>query len=687
MRNVAGRVCDRSTTSQGIDEGVIVAIRSFSVGARRGLVAAAADDVPNLLAIAGPNGSGKSALLEQLWQQRTSLLEPSSEALYVGPNRTWRAGPLTDLAARAFTQDYEQVLKAESLPGFQYVAPGGFNFLSGMSRFGSNADDAQALVKTSIVRIGNRAENFIAQEYRRQGGKIEQGTVPDLLAPFAEMVEILLPHLQFVKIDPENQNNISVLFRAKDPNRASVAFDIDELSSGEKAAIALFLPFIERQIRSLTGESSVSPTEGVVPLTVLFDEPEIHLHPLLQLNVLEYMRGLAARNEAQFIFTTHSPTLLDALEPRELFLLSPASVAPDNQLSRLSESYEKLEVARAVTGATHILTRGKPIVFVEGEPDTGTVATDQRLLRLLVRDAEHWAVVPAHGKSQVLRAVKDMRSAQLALPGLPVFGLVDGDQGSDTSDDHVIAWPVAMIENLLLDPIALHAVLEPYGQLILRSPEDIEGTLREIAASRVDDETRIRIRTRLPSSTLRPDGIDPDQIAPAIKANVENYLSKLSEIDLKSVVEQARDEVAQIQTSGRELERFRGKEIMKSFYKKHQIDRFGLGWNAFLTETARQASGSQRTRSLSSQPIQQIRLFFPKKITELLDAMPEGDPRDRLADQCREERLLWEQGTPRAKNREALRADLLHLARGLRASGNPVGDELIRHAVAVGTAS
>lgn len=76
-----------------------MAIRTFSVGARRGLAVAAADDLPNLVAIAGPNGTGKSALLEQLWQQRHSLLEAGTEALYVGPNRTWRAGPLTDLAA------------------------------------------------------------------------------------------------------------------------------------------------------------------------------------------------------------------------------------------------------------------------------------------------------------------------------------------------------------------------------------------------------------------------------------------------------------------------------------------------------------------------------------------------------------------------------------------------------------
>lgn len=152
-----------------------------------------------------------------------------------------------------------------------------------------------------------------------------------------------------------------------------------------------------------------------MPICVLLDEPEIHLHPLLQLNVLEYMRGLASTNQTQFIFTTHSPTLLDALEPDELFVLSPAPIAPDNQLSRLSDSFEKLEVARAITGATHVLTRGKPIVFVEGEAETSKIASDQRLMKMVVPGSEHWAVVPVGGRSH-LRTVLARHANPLAGP-------------------------------------------------------------------------------------------------------------------------------------------------------------------------------------------------------------------------------------------------------------------------------
>ena len=53
-----------------------------------------------------------------------------------------------------------------------------------------------------------------------------------------------------------------------------------------------------------------------------------------------------------------------ALTDDELYLVSPASISPDNQLSRLTTSQERLEIARGITGSTHLLTRAKPIVFL-----------------------------------------------------------------------------------------------------------------------------------------------------------------------------------------------------------------------------------------------------------------------------------------------------------------------------------
>lgn len=403
-----------------------MAIRSFDVGGLRGLRRASGTELPNLCAISGPNGAGKSSLLELLKRQKQAILEPGTELMYVGPHRTWRSGNVNEVAVLGIPMEYGAILMQDSMPGFQYPIAN-FQTFSGLARHGSGGDDAQAYVKASIIRLRNKQQQILRREWQTQGRKVAEGSVPDLFEPFGELVNTLLPHLEWLGVNDENSNDIRCEFRNVAADGGGV-FDIDELSSGEKAAIALFLPFIERAVKVLSGEQAPVP-DGLVPVTVLLDEPELHLHPILQLNVLEYMRNLAQEDRAQFIFTVHSPSLLDALTKDELFLLSPAYLATDNQMNRLVDTSERLEAVRAMTGSTHLLTRCKPIVFIEGEPDDGAKATDERITRVLLPGVAHWALIPTQGKYQVIKAAKEMRAAELHLPGMPVFGLVDDDQG------------------------------------------------------------------------------------------------------------------------------------------------------------------------------------------------------------------------------------------------------------------
>ena len=300
-----------------------MAIRDFTVGPIGGLRHAEAHAVPNLMAIAGPNGAGKSNLLEAIRQQRGSFLEAGSELLYVGPHRTWRSSAISRVAAYGFSADsYMDVLKGDALPTYQYGIPGNLQMLQGTARLASSADDAQAYIKTSIIRLFDKRRTLVTDSQpgkQRRGGRPWFGAGP--FRALWRLVATLLPHLDWIRVDDSQPENIRCVFRQKD--NPTVDFDIDDLSSGEKAAIALFLPFIERQAMALiSGDGAVSGDAGVVPLTVLIDEPEIHLHPLLQLNVLEYMRTLASENEAQFIFTCHSPTMLDALGDEELLAVT-----------------------------------------------------------------------------------------------------------------------------------------------------------------------------------------------------------------------------------------------------------------------------------------------------------------------------------------------------------------------------
>lgn len=638
-----------------------MAIRAFDITGVRGLVRAEAADLPNVVGIAGPNGAGKSSLLEGIKNRRNQLLEPGSELLYVGPHRSWRSSQLSDLHVLGFPFQYEDILKQDSIPGFQYGQPAGLHFLSGLPRQAATADDSQALVKTAIVRLNNRQQTLVHQQYVAQGGQVALGTVPDLLAPLRQLVETLLPHLELVDVDSSQNQNIRVIFRRVDTD-SPVQFDIDELSSGEKAAIALFLPFVEREAKKLEG-TGTEVADGFVPITMLLDEPEIHLHPLLQLNVLEYMRQLARENRAQFIFTTQSPVLLDALEERELFLLSPPGFVSDNQLSQLVSSGERLEIARELTGSTHLLTRAKPIVFVEGETEPRPLAvTDERLIRLVVSAAAHWAIAPARGRSEVVAATNSLRSASLQLPGLPVFALVDADTSTAGLPDFVIPWPVAMIENLLLDVEALWHLLSPYAEMTgLRSDDDVRRSLEECAASQVENEVRIRLKRSLPGAWVAPDP-NADNLGDSLDSQLNELRAKMEAVNIASLRAELQQHVADILGAGQALDFFHGKTLIRDFYKKHQLGRV-FAYGGFLIELARACADGKRVSTLAVPAINRIRYYFPPDLADALQAVPPSTQRDDLIGKAVAFRAEWEKGAATGEGREHFREALGELAR------------------------
>jgi hypothetical protein len=524
------------------------------------------------------------------------------------------------------------------------------------------------------VRIQNRVQAFVTREFYRQGNKVAPDSVPDLLQPLKELISKLLPHLQWQGVDDSNPSNIAVLFKTTEMTEDEASFDIDSLSSGEKAAVALFLPIVERAVTTLVeaAEPQVDgvalPNEGFVPLTFLIDEPEIHLHPLLQLNVLAYMREVAQKDEVQFIFTTQSPALLDALEPGELFQVNPVRLSPDNQFIRLSDSREHLEAARRIMGSTHLLTRSKPIVFIEGEADVGTSVTDERLLKLLIAEAQHWAIIASHGKSQVIKAVVDMQATRLNLPGFPVFGLVDGDQGSAGGLDTILQWPVAMVENLLLDAKAIFAALKSYGGHSLTSVAKAAAALEAAADAQRGDEVRLRIEASLPKRYLRATGEDLNALEERANVVFDEYLEDLRGLDVAKLGSEAEREVKAIEDGGAKLERFRGKPLLRRFYDEQKISSLGLGWHAFLTELATEAAAQKRCHDLTRSPIARIQLYFPATVVSALEAGGDLVPQETI-DAARDHRSAWEEGKPRLDGRDELRSRLIELSRVIRDAG------------------
>lgn len=656
-----------------------MAIRSFQVGPAKGLRYAAWDGLPNLVIVCGPNGVGKSTLLRQLFQRRSEFQEPGTDVFFLGPHRPWRTAQLSGAAMYQTPYTYRQYLGMDSFPGWQYVTPPGLEYVAGRPRQPETADEAQGLVKYSIVRLAMQRQRLIEETYDREGGQVPRGAVPEIFEPLRELTRFLLPHLEFAKVDFENTQNIRCLFRRRDAD-ASEVIDIDDLSSGEKAIISLFLPFLESQIQQLIRKET---EPGTALPTALFDEPDLHLHPTLQVSLLEYVRGIADRGEAQFVFTTHSPTILDAARDDELFLLAPlATVADGNQFVRVTTSGERLEAVRAVTGSTHLVTRCRPIVFIEGErPSAASGVTDQRLVEMLVPEAASWVLVASRGRQEAIAGARRLRDAvEDGLPGISVFALVDADQALADDPDWAIAWPVAMIENLLLDPAAIFTVVEAQRERVgLRTVEDVERALQELARELRDDEVRLRVRGALGDVRVTVQPVDPaatDTLEEELVAAAREQLARMGgSAAVADVVRRSVAYVDQVLADGRELDVFRGKAILSAFYDRY-AKTTGLSKPAFIYALAAAVRGSDRLARLVGQPVRRIQRYVPAELVPAARAAVDRLDDEEEAERARETlrrieaaRADWEGGATAAQDLPALREDVVRLARVLRNHG------------------
>ena len=638
-----------------------MAYRTFDICSIRGLSRATAHDLPDLVVIAGPNGAGKSTLLEELAKGQQSMPEPGTRPLWIGPHRGWDQLQVQ----RSALWDGPPEPLIDSLT--QQLQPG--NGMQVGWQFGQT-------IKTYLVRL--HAQQRIVQDEilhrlrQHPGESIGGNDVPDLLQPFKDLVRAVLPHLRFQRVlDLPAQHVVQCLFEATDGTGSE--FELEQLSSGEKATIALLIPFLQAASEEPSAPS-LPGTPNLVPLTVLIDEVDQHLHPLLQLQVLQYLRDRAAEGAAQFIVTTHSPALLDAVTDDELYLLSPPGLRPgENQLTRLTTKHERLEVARELTGSTHLLTRAKPIVFVEGESDRPGVSSDAHLITLLLPQTATWALVPARSRSEVEKAVRTMRNDQLDLPGTPVFGLVDADRDADTGDDHVIAWPVAMIENLLLDAEAIYQALSPYGRKTgATSPRAVQDALNRAARDQLVEEVRLRldgkVKPRTPQAgvTDLSDLNDLDGVAARTTHQVEVWLKALRALNVAELRAAAEAEVQAIIAANQQLDRFHGKKILEAAYRD-----LGVGgvfkFPDFPSAIAVHAAGLPRTRRLTAAALQRIALYFPNGLAEELRGAG-GSIADALARECDIHRAAWrtrDGGGPLVDGQQSLRRDIFEFARTL----------------------
>jgi energy-coupling factor transporter ATP-binding protein EcfA2 len=324
-----------------------------------------------------------------------------------------------------------------------------------------------------------------------------QGTMPldfpDVLKPFKDAFWQLLAPKKLVEVNTRDQQ---IYY---DFNGSKLSFET--LSSGEKEVTNIVFDFLLRD-----------PADCVV----VFDEPELHLHPELSYKLLQTLAGIGQRN--QFLFSTHSPEIISAsLENTVVFVTPPQS--PDvNQAVVVHRDDQTHHALQTLGQSIGVISLGKRIVLVEGEE----ASLDKQTYGAILRNRfPEFVLVPAGGKDAI-RSFADVRDNILnrTIWGVGFYLLCDRDAANvlgansvaNAQSGRIKLLPRYHLENYFLDPVVLaqcFASMEPADSW-LRNSTSIKAKILEFAHSVISYAVALNVtaamRERVSNISVMPKG-------------------------------------------------------------------------------------------------------------------------------------------------------------------------------------
>ena len=269
----------------------------------------------------GKNGCGKSTLLKKVEERLKA--EENTEANYVTPER---AGTLT------FNSNVEQSTANDE------------NWASGHKR-----QNQWGQFKSYSISQFRKLELLSLRE-------IEQNETirKDLTHKFDSIVDKINKLLSNIRIERTTKGDFEI-FHKVSGNKLKA----NQISSGESELIALAIECL-----TFAKMSSANQTNWL-----LLDEPDVHLHPDLQANFIEFLIELVSENNFSIIIATHSTAILGALidfsEARFAIQENGSTEPIFNAISTMYKSILPIFGAHPLSN----LFNQSPIFLVEGEDD------------------------------------------------------------------------------------------------------------------------------------------------------------------------------------------------------------------------------------------------------------------------------------------------------------------------------
>jgi predicted ATPase len=191
---------------------------------------------------------------------------------------------------------------------------------------------------------------------------------------------------------------------------------------------------------------------------LLLDEPDAHLHVILQRQIYDRLRQVAAKRQCQLIIATHSEVILDGTSPSRVisFLGDPHKLVRDDQRDQVREAMKRLTTLDLL-----LAEHGRRILYCEGESDFKILEAWAGVLNHAAKKFFEEPFFHSNEGRNPREARNHLFALRAILPGAEGLLLLDGDNRDlpehEISGDGLTIhrWKRYEIENYLLVPEAL----------------------------------------------------------------------------------------------------------------------------------------------------------------------------------------------------------------------------------------
>lgn len=282
--------------------------------------------------ILGKNGCGKSRLLREVDRGISTQTQSYGRSKYITPER---GGALT----------YE--------PGIEQNLTHDINWLPNDRRKNQTTHFRQQ----SVAQF-RKLETLVLREIE----KARRGDSDYTFDLYVQKINDLLDNIQIAR------HELTFKIYLKNTNQELSA---DAISSGESELISLGIECLIFNKECVEGKENI----------LFLDEPDVHLHPDLQVRLMHFLSNLTSENSFRVLIATHSTAILGALESFSNTHIAFMTFGQKKiEFKPISEAYRKILPVFGAHPLSNIFNM-VPILLVEGDDD-------ERIWQQVVRSSQ-----------------------------------------------------------------------------------------------------------------------------------------------------------------------------------------------------------------------------------------------------------------------------------------------------------